>query len=294
MSRCVRGQRSAVRAAAGFAPASAFVVAFILTGLAGTARAPAQEQAPPDASPGVSLPITEEGILIDRGPATLSETTSTTTGTLELLRSLEARHGKSETLRGTFEQKKVSEIFLEEIYSKGEFWFHKPDRFRVDYAAPDEMTNLIVGNEIYLYMPEFEQVEVYRFNSDRERDQQLHTMVLAFGFKTEEIVMEYEIHSSVDEEALSNELRSGGLDPGEIALLHFIPREGLLQSSPFTNLKVWIDKETLLPHRVWFEDYNGDKTTISVLEMEPDADMDDSIFEAKFPGEPVFIRKYSL
>ncbi|MCH8333811.1 hypothetical protein IIC65_07755, partial [Candidatus Sumerlaeota bacterium] len=138
-----------------------------------------------------------------------------------------------------------------------------------------------------------EQVEVYRFNSDRERNQQLHTMVLAFGFKTEEIVMEYEIHSSVDEEALSNELRSGGLDPGAIALLHFIPLESLLQSSPFTNLKVWIDKETLLPHRVWFEDYNGDKTTISVLEMEPDADMDDSIFEAEFPGATV-IEKFSL
>ena len=78
MSRYFVGKRSAVRAASGLAPASAFVLAFILTGMAGTARAPAQEQAPPGASPGASFPIPEEGILIDRGPATISETTSTT------------------------------------------------------------------------------------------------------------------------------------------------------------------------------------------------------------------------
>lgn len=247
---------------------------------------PANAQENPDPPPpNSSIEINEEGEPIaEPAPRTGS-------ATLELLRAIEARHAEVATIQGSFDQLKVSEIFQEETPSKGTFWFQKPDRFRCDYAPPNEVTNLIVEDSIYVYVPELEQVERYKFYSEQERDQQLHTMVLGFGFEAEKLVKEYEVLSSADEPALAEELQAGGMDPEAVVLLHVTPLEALLETSPFTNLKLWIDKKTLLPRRVWFEDYNGDKTTISIVDLKLNAEIDPSRFEAKFPPGTEMIDK---
>lgn len=234
---------------------------------------------PPTSVPasGKSVDISEDGATISREPVPISEPT------MQLLRDLEARHGKTEGVHGTFKQLKQSEVFLEETTSTGQFWFRRPDLFRTDYNPPDELTNLIVEDAIYVHTPSLKQVEVYRFASKEERDQQLHSMLIGFGFKADEITREYEVHSSIDEPAHANEITAQGLDPEKKHMLYMVPREEFAETSPFTALKLWIDKETLLPEKIWFEDYNGDKTTMEILELKLDAPIEDSVFEAKFP-----------
>lgn len=214
-----------------------------------------------------------------------------TSATLEILRALETRHASVVTVRGTFDQLKVSEIFLEEIKSKGTFWFKKPDQFRCDYEPPDEMTNLILRDSIYVYVPSIEQCEVYRFASDRERDQQLHSMVLGFGFKTEELIADYVIESSEDAGPLRDELAAAGRDAAAAVLLHLMPLPDAGDTSPFTHLKLWIDKDTLLPEKVWFEDYNGDKTTIEIRTIDLNTAVEPSRFAPSFPPGTEFIDK---
>lgn len=212
-------------------------------------------------------------------------------GTLELLRSLETRHASVVSVRGEFDQLKVSDIFLEEIRSKGTFWFKKPDLFRCDYQPPDEMTNLIREDAIYVYVPELEQCEIYRFTSDRERNQQLHSMVLGFGFKTADLVEAYEIQSSEDARPLREELAEAGQAADEIGLLELKPRPALADTSPFTRLKLWIDKDRLLPEKVWFEDYNGDQTTLEIRTIELNPTIDPDLFEPSFPRGTEYIDK---
>jgi outer membrane lipoprotein-sorting protein len=226
---------------------------------------------------GRSVDISEDGTLVSAEPAPITEPT------MQLLRQLEERHGKTQSVTGTFKQLKQSEVFLEETTSTGQFWFRRPDLFRTDYNPPDELTNLIVEDAIYVHTPSLKQVEVYRFASKEERDQQLHSMLIGFGFKADEIAREYEVRSSIDEPALANEVKGQGLDPEKKQLLFLKPRPEFAETSPFTSLKLWIDKETLLPEKIWFEDYNGDKTTMDILKLELDAKVEDSIFEAKFP-----------
>jgi outer membrane lipoprotein-sorting protein len=214
--------------------------------------------------------------------------------TLALLNEIEKRHASVVTVKGSFDQLKVSEIFLEEIRSKGTFWYRKPDQFRCDYEPPDEMTNLILRDAIYVYVPAIEQCEVYRFASDRERDQQLHSMVLGFGFKTKELLEEYTVRSSANAEDLREELVKAGRDPGQAAILHLTPLPAFEDSSPFTELKLWIDKARLLPEKVWFEDYNGDRTTIEIRSIDLNTAVDPSLFTPSFPRGTEFIDKSGI
>jgi len=224
-------------------------------------------------------------------PKTSPPSDDATSKTLALLRAVEKRHAGANTVRGTFQQTKISEIFLEEIESTGTFWYRKPEFFRCDYNQPDEMTNLIVEDKIYVFVPSIEQVEVYKFASPEERDQQLHSMVLGFGFEAEEILEQYEVQSSEDQASLLSELTLEKLDSAAVALFRFQPKGALIETSPFTSLKLWIDKETLLPQKIWFEDYNGDKTTLRIVQIELNVSIDDNLFSPSFPPGTEFIDK---
>lgn len=258
-------------------------VAFLFVVNLDALRAQPLPSAPP--AGGKSVEIGEDG------KALTKDTPPPTSGTLTLLRSLEQRHGATKTIQGTFKQLKESKLFLEQTPSAGKFYFHRPDLFRTDYDPPDALTNLIIQEAIYVHTPSLNQVEVYKFNSKEERDQQLHSMLIGLGFKADELVREYEVHSSADEPAEVTELKADNQDPAKVALLHLIPKPELRDTSPFTNLKLWIDKGTLLPQKIWFEDYNGDKTTVTILKLDLDVSLDDSLFQAKFPPGTQMINK---
>lgn len=254
--------------------------------------APGASQAPRPELPAIPEGSELETVREGSGPiAPAVAAAPVTPATLALLRALETRHASVVTVRGSFDQLKVSEIFLEEIRSKGTFWYQKPDLFRCDYEPPDEMTNLILKDAIYVYVPELEQCEVYRFSSDQERDQQLHSMVLGFGFKTDDLLEAYSIVSSEDEGPARDELTQAARKPAEAALLHLKPLPGLEDTSPFTNLKLWIDKGSLLPEKVSFEDYNGDKTTIDLRSVDLNVAVDAKKFVPSFPAGTEYIDK---
>ncbi len=278
------------------------------TGIVPTAEAaeaesvPDEEEAPlpsPEATVEAAgrpeLPSIDEGAELDTvredAPGDIAGAEQLSPKTLTLLKALETRHASIVTVHGDFDQLKVSDIFLEEIKSKGSFRFKKPDQFRCDYEPPDEMTNLIREDAIYIYVPELEQCEVYRFTSDQERDQQLHSMVLGFGFRTAELIEAYFIQSSEDAGSLLDELKRGGKKADRVALLELTPRPEVADTSPFTRLKLWIDKEDLLPEKVWFEDYNGDQTTLDIHSIELNISIDPKLFVPSFPSGTEYIDK---
>ena len=66
----------------------------------------------------------------------------------------------------------------------------------------------------------------------------------------------------------------------EVVLLQWVPVPERLDTSPFTKLKLWIDRETLLPDKVWYEDYNGDRVTITLLDPVLNRPIEKETFEA--------------
>ncbi len=258
-----------------------FAVACVALGLA--LRSAAAQEAPRPAP--ASIDIAEDG----RPIAALADEPGT--ATLVLLRALEARHAEARTVYGEFEQLKVSEIFLEETRSRARFWFEKPDRFRVEYTPPDALTNLIVEEAIYVYVPAIEQVEVYRFASRQERDQQLHSLVLGFGFKADDLVRDYIIRSSLEVGDLAAQTGVAGPTGEPIALLDLSPRPAVMETSPFVELKLWVDTAGLLPQRVWFEDYNGETTMIRIEKIDLNLPPPEGIFRPVWPRGTEIIDK---
>lgn len=239
---------------------------------------------------GTSTEISEDGASV----AVVAGEERASTATLAVLQAIEEKHGKAKTVAGDFEQTKESEIFLETIQSKGHFAYSKPDLFRCDYFPPDQMTNLIVRDAIYVHTAALNQVEKYRFHTPEERDQQLHVMVLGFGCRAADILREYQVTTSEDDEELKKELATASLESAKVALLRAAPLAAVAETAPFTVIKLWIDKGSLLPQKIWFEDYNGDKTTIKIVKVDFDAEIPSATFEPTFPAGTEMIDKSDL
>ena len=223
-------------------------------------------------------------------PASLSAPTSptlgavdATSGTLRFLRTLETFQHDVKWVHARFDQKREDELFDEVVKSKGELWFDKPVAFRCDYADPDPMTVLVVEKSVYFYSPSLEQADKWEFETIEERDRQMHQLMIAFGFKTEELLARYTIHSSEDEAEPARELESeavkSGWKPGEKALLIVEPRPEFAAEATFRQLKVYIDKAALLPQKIWYRDPADAAMTLDIKSIERDAKPDPALFD---------------
>jgi outer membrane lipoprotein-sorting protein len=216
-----------------------------------------------------------------------------TSGTLRLLRTLETFHKNVKTVRATFDQVRVDELFPDEVKSQGELWFRKPYLFRCDYTYERPMTLLILENALYMYMPDLEQVDYITFESEKSREQQLHHLLIGFGFETDELIKTYEIHSSEDELEARDELTGAGLDPAGKALFVFKPRPRFEETSPFLLLKLYIDKASHLPEKIWYLDPNDASMTLTMKKIQTDETFDDGTFDRLklFPADVQYFDK---
>lgn len=197
-----------------------------------------------------------------------------TTGTLALLQRLEAFQRDMNWVQAEFEQTRLDVLFNESVKSRGKLWFDKPSAFRCDYTDRDPMTVLVVDKSVYFYSPSLEQADKWEFDTIEERDRQMHQLMIAFGFKTEDLLARYRIHSSEDEAGPAQELEAeaakAGWKPGEKALLIVEPRPEFAAEAAFRQLKVYIDKAALLPQKIWYRDPADAEMTLDIKSIERD------------------------
>jgi outer membrane lipoprotein-sorting protein len=228
-----------------------------------------------------TVPQTKGYEIKENGEPITSSTAQTpiSSGTLRLLRTMETFHKDVKTIHAIFGQVRTDEIFLEQVASKGELWFDKPNRFRCDYSDPEPMINLIVGEALYMYVKKLDQVDYWTFSSPEERDQQLHQLLIGFGFKADDLVKHYDIHSSVDEAGPLAELKAEKLDPEKKVLFVIKPRPAYQETSPFKQLKVYIDKASELPEKIWYKDLSDASMTLLMKKIDLDVKLDPGLFD---------------
>lgn len=268
------------------------IVALAVLALTALATLPAAAQTPGDKQ---SVEISEDGTPVappvaEKAPdqpttasATLAPETEVqaTTGTVRMLKTLEAFHKNIKSVHAAFDQLRIDTTFEDKIASKGELWFTKPDHFRCDYADPQPMINLIVGLNFWMYMPELEQADHYVFDNATDRDQQLHQILMAFGFKTDQLLKEYEIHSSVDEDQPREMLVKEKMDPEKFLLFTVKPRPAYAETAPFLESRIYIDRATLLPVKIWYSDQNDSTMDLTMKKIDLDAKIDDKVYDVK-------------
>ncbi len=188
---------------------------------------------------------------VDSGSAS---TTDTASQGLELLKRLETKYMKTMTFYGEFNQTKISKLFLEEIKSKGKFWYQKPGKFRCEYVPPNAQVNLILDDVAYVYIPDIKQVEVYHFEARDSPVKKLNQMLLGFGVSVKDVLDVYEVHSLPEEET-------------EDSFSLFFKLKKKEEGSNFESIKLSVRKKDLLPMKLVFIEpgsggSEGDRTEI--------------------------------
>lgn len=228
------------------------------------------------------------------GTAALDSDTSLSGPTLALLKELERRNGNEKTVHAAFKQIRHDESMDEDIVSSGTLWFKRnPEMFRCDYANPQPMITIIIPSAWYLYTQEFNQVDFFQFETREEFRQNLDTLMLGFGFKASELAHRYTIQSSEADAATLAELKKQGLETDKTALLVFVPKPAYAQQSPFTILKVFIDKRKYLPEKIWYQDPQGNTMRIELRKIELGAPIEDRLFTPRlvFPTGAKYFNK---
>lgn len=209
---------------------------------------------------------------------TAAPTTDTTTRGIDLLAQIEKRFKETQTYFGEFDQLKVSKLMLEEIPSKGRFWYEKPGKFRCEYLPPNEQVNLIVQDTAWVHIPQIKQVEVYHFRTEDSPVKKLNHMLLGFGASVKDVLEVYDVRWIPEEEK-----------PDVFALL-FKPKkkeEGL----SFQAITIWMKKESLTPKRLVFLEDDEDTTEITLTNIKFNEKIKESVFKPDFPRDAEVIER---
>lgn len=261
---------------------SSFAILLLSAVAGGVAAIAAEEQAP-----AVALPAAPAEAVASRPSP----------GTLRLLQELELARADDKTFHVIFKQVRRDEAFEEDIRSSGEMWFARgregEDKFRVDYADPTPEIIIITPEAVWDYLKEMSQVDYYQFEDPVQYRQQLETILLGFGSSVDQLVERYELHSSADEPAVATELESMKLDPARKVLLLVRPRAKYLETSPFKEMKLVVDKSTQLPEKIWYLDPQENPVTIQLEQVERNVSIDAGKFSprAAFPADAKYINK---
>lgn len=209
--------------------------------------------------------------------------TDTAARGVELLKKIEDKYRDTKTFFGRFEQVKISELFLEEIHSEGEFWYRKPGLFRCEYLPPNAQVNLIIENKAYVYIPEIKQVEIYHFKNEDSPVKKLNHMLLGFGVSVKDVLDVYDVFSIPGEETEDS-----------FALLFKLRK--MEEGFNFESIRIWFKKKSLLPFRLAFQepgtsDAPGDRTEIDLKKVEFNNKIKPSVFEPVFPKDAEVIEQ---
>jgi outer membrane lipoprotein-sorting protein len=208
-------------------------------------------------------------------------TTDTAVRGRELLTLLETRYKETQTYQGEFDQVKKSEVFLEEVRSKGKFWYQRTGRFRCEYLPPNAQVNLILDNMAYMYIPEIKQVEIYHFKSSDSPVKKLNHMLLGFGASVKDVLEVYDVRWLQEEET-----------PEAFALIFKpIHQSTTEEEFQFEAIKIWVKKDALLPSRLVFIETGGDRTEVTLTNVEFNKKIKDSVFKPDFPKDAEVIEQ---
>lgn len=239
----------------------------------------AQEPAPtPEAS--ISAPMIDESVPLPDSLA-IHQESDVTTGTLAFLNELEASYKDLKTLHVKFVQKRSDRFLRGDIESEGELWFDNPRFFRCDYADPEPVTNLLVEDHFYIYVPELEQAEMWRFHNENERRQVLDQLLIGFGAETERLISQYQIHTSTDEPTFAEKLSGMDGDVQTQVLLYAEPYPEAAESCPFVELNVIFDRATMRPVRIRYEDLSESTIELSIADVETDTVFAPELFDTR-------------
>ncbi len=169
-----------------------------------------------------------------------------------------------QSLSADFVQLKRSELLLEEVESRGEFFFQAPDKVRWDYRKPDEMVVVFFEDTVTTYHPEQSRAELLKISKKQRR----FVRVLAGTQPLDDLMSNFDMRF-VDRE---------GDDHYYLTLR---PTSAMVKKK-LHSVEIEIDRELFLPVIIEYNEADGDTTRYEFRNLVLNPPIDDSQFRLQF------------
>lgn len=153
-----------------------------------------------------------------------------------------------------------------------ELKYKKPDRLRTEVKTEGGRQVIINGMKMWIYSPDIEIVEEYRFRDEDQLNQAIYEM--SWGLTSPIKALVRGMNREVEE------------DEGRFLLVKLTPDR---PDSGFRMIKAWVDPDTWLIERMVIEREEGTRIVLEVKKWLVNSELDDGIFDFKPPeGVEVF------
>jgi outer membrane lipoprotein-sorting protein len=194
--------------------------------------------------------------LANAGPMTQSEID-------ELIQKLEAVQNSQPSLQANFREERRLAMLKDPIVNEGKVWFTLPDKIRREIAGKTPSTTVIDGKRMWIYYPNYEQVEVYDLEKRPMLKDSLRALTAGLYFR--EVPNLYEIEGSRE---------------GNTYHIRLTPKLASVKKL-VRSIDLTID-DNLTPQRVNIEDAKGQKISDIYTNVRRDA-IPDATFEFSAP-----------
>ena len=173
---------------------------------------------------------------------------------------LSAVSGEINTLRCSFEQTQTISLLAEEAKSAGTMTYKNPDKLSWAYTAPTEQAFIVNGKSIITV------VGGNRTSIDASSSQMMQEMckIIIAGLKG-------------DTESLEKSFTTTYLSNGKSVKVEMVPRNKAMLRI-FDRMDLVFDPSSMLVTTILLSEPSGDGTSISIINPQPNAAVDDSMF----------------
>jgi outer membrane lipoprotein-sorting protein len=185
------------------------------------------------------------------------------------LRRLEEKNAGVERLHARFRQTRTSSVYLEEIESRGEFWYSRPNLFRCDYFEPSELRYYLIKDTAWIYTPELNQVDKIAMESGDGAA--INQLLVGFGLDVDVILDVFEVVLSETQPESTTQIA-----------LDFTSKD-IDRSLGYSRIQVTFDRESMEP-KVLEMDQEEDTIVVQLDSVERDVEIDPVKFQAEFPS----------
>jgi outer membrane lipoprotein-sorting protein len=185
------------------------------------------------------------------------------------LRRLEEKNAGVERLHARFRQTRTSSVYLEEIESRGEFWYSRPNLFRCDYFEPSELRYYLIKDTAWIYTPELNQVDKIAMESGDGAA--INQLLVGFGLDVDVILDVFEVVLSETQPESTTQIA-----------LDFTSKD-IDRSLGYSRIQVTFDRENMEP-KVLEMDQEEDTIVVQLDSVERDVEIDPVKFQAEFPS----------
>jgi len=171
------------------------------------------------------------------------------------------------TLKAAFELRRTSRLLAEPSVSRGTFYYRAPDSIRWEYESPRPMTVLLAAGVAITYRPAEKRAErvevgraqrrVFRFISAAEPLEKLKEY-FSFTFRDAGGAANYQLELRPTAHQIKKRLK---------------------------RLEIEIDRRTLLPVKVAYEETDGDGTAYSFSNVETNQPLSADLFSLDLPAD---------